>query len=217
MRLDWGSPKISLGEFHSYLQTMLGDKFNGLMESEGYLYIETSAPITGDEEASILDYYYILSNKSVNTAVTSQPDPAPFAVPTYRTKRNSTIELTVVPVGQSVDIDYYVTAERYAAGGTLLVENAVFGDYCIACVYDKDGVIPAPYRALMCENHPIVATYIEKEWVEVTINGISKHKIDTYPLNAKVTAGLYLRITYYAVNSGNDRRVAVNYYLTKKL
>ena len=167
-------------------------------------------PVTTPQEVTV-------KSGAISATISGPLDSNPFAIPSYRTKRNATSDLVTVPVGESANIDFLVTMERYAAGGTLLAENAVFGDYCIASVYDKDGVIPAPYRALMCENYPNVATYIEKEWVEVSSNSISKHKIDTYPLNAKVTAGLYLRITYFAVNSGSDRRVAVNYYLTKKL
>jgi hypothetical protein len=60
-RLDWGNPKISLGEFHSYLQTLLGEKFDGLVEDQSYLYIYTSTPLDGAEENSILEYVATLN------------------------------------------------------------------------------------------------------------------------------------------------------------
>jgi hypothetical protein len=61
-RLDWGSPKITLGEFHSYLGTLLGESFNGLIEEQSYLYIDTSSPLTGEQEAAILEYVYQLNS-----------------------------------------------------------------------------------------------------------------------------------------------------------
>jgi hypothetical protein len=151
--------------------------------------------------------------------IISQPsiEQLPFAQPTYRTKRNATSSLITVPVGGSASIDFQLTAERYVSGGMILAQGAEFGDYATASVYDKDGVIPAPYRAALCENHPIIAQYIEKEWIKVKNSDIAQHEINTYPLNAKISAGLYLRITYFATNAGSDRLIAVNYYLTKKL
>jgi hypothetical protein len=217
MRLDWGSPKIALGEFHSYLQTMLGDKFDGLVEEQGYLYINTFQPITGDEEAAILTYYYSLSSKPLNTAVVSQPDPTPFAQPTYRTKRNATDSVLEVEPNSDGEVQFKLLQERYVSGGCLLVYNAQPGDYVVAEVEDVDGIIPAPYRAALCENHPVVATYIEKEWVHANPDGLTTHEINTHPLNAKITAGLYLCLHYYAANSGQTRQIYINYYLTKKL
>lgn len=154
---------------------------------------------------------------SLSATLAAPVDSNPFAVPTYRTKRNATATLITIAPDSHEHIDFHLTAERYVAGGTLIVENGVFGDYAVAEIVDTDGVIPEPYRGVLCEAWPTVATYIEKEWIEVSGSTMSKHKIDTAPLNAKVTAGLYLRVTYYAVASGENRRVGVNYYLTKKL
>jgi hypothetical protein len=109
------------------------------------------------------------------------------------------------------------------SGGDLVIENAELGDYIVAQVEDLDGVIPSAYRAALCEAWPIVAKYINKSWVLVTTPGtiqagaITSHSIDTYPLNAKITAGLYLCIEYHAVSTGLTRRVGAAYHLTKKL
>jgi hypothetical protein len=143
-------------------------------------------------------------------------DSEPFALPTYRTKINCTPSIIEVSPDTSTDIDYYITQERYVTGGSLIVQNAVLGDYVTASVYDKDGVVPAPYRAALAEAWPIMGTYVEKMWVEVDSSN-SIMRIDTYPLNAKISAGLYLRLTYFAVGGTTARRVAINYKLTKKL
>ena len=136
----------------------------------------------------------------------------PFAKPTFRTKRNATTSIVSCALNTSTVIDFDLTEERYVAGGMLLIENYEFGDYVTAEVNDKNGVIPEAYRAALCEAHPTVAKYIEKEWVSG-----ANHSISTMPLNAKITAGLCLRVTYHATNSGSARNVLINYDLTKKL
>jgi hypothetical protein len=148
--------------------------------------------------------------------VSEMPDPKPFAAPDYRTKLDGTPSITNIPAGQTVALDYVLPEERYVSGGTLIVKNAEFGDYVTAEIRDVLGVIPAPYRAAICENWPVVATYIVKEWVEA-IGQTSVHQVDTYPLNAKINQGLVLRLTYTAANAGSTREAVVNYNLTKKL
>jgi hypothetical protein len=145
--------------------------------------------------------------------VTSLPEPQPFAVPSYRTKRTAVDNIAQCSAGQETTIDYRITEERYIHGGCLFGKNVELGDYVTADLMDLDGVIPEPYRPLLCENWPLIARYIEKEFVAPC----GQHVIDTYPLNAKITVGLYLRITYHAINIGQPREIAVNYYLTKKL
>ena len=78
-RLPWGNPKISLGEFHSYLETLLGGKFSGLIEEDSYLYIDTSDPLIGTEENAILDYVYTLNTQPAQVVVSSTP---PFGAKT---------------------------------------------------------------------------------------------------------------------------------------
>jgi hypothetical protein len=79
---------------------------------------------------------------------------------------------------------------------------------------DVSSLIPEAYRAALCENWPVVAKYINKHWVNP---GKPGQVIDTYPLNARITAGLALRITYTASNAGSSRKVGINYFLSKKL
>ena len=208
---------------------------------ESYLYINQEIPvgfsIMTEEEITLLksnnqaSYDAWLAPKMTaapipapnNVAIISMPAPEPFAVPTFRTKRNAIANIVSVNAGTSAYIDFILPAERYISGGTIMAENAELGDYVIATVEDSNGLIPEIYRAILCEAYPIASTYIEKEFIEVTtpgsiVNGsITVHDVSTYPLNAKITQGLCLRITYYAANSGLTRRIGVNYHLTKKL
>ena len=156
------------------------------------------------------------ANKKLGVEITKQVDPPPFAQPTYRTKLNATPSILTIAPGNDSDVQYQLTQDRYVTGGSITVKNAQIGDYIVAEVEDVDGVIPVPYRTALCEAWPVVATYIEKQWIEVE-GEYSVMKISTYPLNAKISAGLYLCMHYYATSVGVDREIAVNYHLTKKL
>jgi len=141
----------------------------------------------------------------------------PFAEPLYRSKFTAIPSIASVSINTSENIDYEVPNERYVYGGQIIVENAELGDYIEALIYDKDSVIPSAYRSELCEDWPKVATYIEKQFLPINSEGISVADINTYPLNAKITAGLYMRVVYHAVNEGSQRKVGVNYLMTKKL
>lgn len=147
--------------------------------------------------------------------ITSQPDPVPFAQPTYRTKRDASDWVECLE-NVVTDLDFLLTSERYVSGGDLIFKDAKEGDYITASVYDAGSVIPSPYRAALCEAWPIVATYIVKMYL-MPVTGYSKFTIDTYPLNAKISAGLYLRVSYHATADAGTRKMVVNYHLTKKL
>jgi len=179
---------------------------------------------TGSDQTDFETNYKSYANKPVVDAVeiTKQAEPQPFAVPTYRTKMNATSGTVTVAPGTDSDIQFLMSAERYVTGGSIVVQNAQMGDYIVAEVEDNDGVIPSPYRTALCEAWPIVSTYIEKRFIEIngdtTIDGnTTTMKINTYPLTAKIPAGIYLCVHYYAVNSGYNRVLAINYDLTKKL
>lgn len=151
-----------------------------------------------------------------SVALSVLPEPQPFAQPTYRTKRDATPTWMDCPEGADTALDFLMTQERYVSGGDMLIKDAKEGDWISAEVMDVNGVIPAPYRAALCEAHPIVASYIVRMWIEPK-DGHKMFTIDTYPLNAKISAGLYLRITYHASAIAGTRKIAVNYHLTKKL
>lgn len=157
--------------------------------------------------------------------VISQAESEPFAKPSFRTKRGATASKIVCSVSGSVAIDYDLQEERYVVGGGILVVNPEPGDFFTAEVMDNIGSIPdAPlngvsgvtYREALCEDWPIVARYVEKEWIPAISDKVY-HEINTYPLNAKITANLDLRVTYHATNKGVDRDIYVNYNLSKRL
>jgi hypothetical protein len=151
-----------------------------------------------------------------SVAIISQPDPVPFAQPTYRTKRDGSAAWKTCAENTTTNDDFLLSAERYVSGGDIFYKDAKEGDYLTAEVRDIDGVIPEAYRAALCEAHPTVATYVVKAWV-LPITGYGKISVDTYPLNAKISAGLYLRVSYHATSEAGDRKMVVNYHLTKKL
>lgn len=148
--------------------------------------------------------------------VSSLPEPQPFAQPTYRTKRDATASWVDCLENADTPIDFTMAQERYVSGGDIIIKDAKEGDWISAEVMDTLGVIPAPYRAALCEAHPVVASYIPKMWIEPK-EGYKMFSIDTYPLNAKISAGLVLRITYHSSAIAGTRKIAVNYHLTKKL
>lgn len=152
-------------------------------------------------------------------SVTVQESP-PFAKPDYRTKFSKTAAIENAPKNDSTNIDFQLTKELYIFGGEGVVKNAEYGDYITAEIYDKDSVIPEAYRASLCEDWPTVAEYADL-WIMVTDlpsnNPFTKIHMNTYPLIAKISAGLYLRITYHAIDAGETRQIAMNYFLDKKL
>lgn len=160
---------------------------------------------------------YLKDNIAQEVIITKQAEQHPFATPDYRTKRDATVAIESIPINDNKSIDFQLISEKYVSGGKMIIKNAEFGDYCTAEVHDTDSVIPVAYRAALCENWPTVSTYIIKEWIESTNNSLCKHTINTKPLNARITAGLYLRVTYYAINVGVTREVLINYDLTERL
>lgn len=139
---------------------------------------------------------------------------APFSAPTFRTKRDATPGLITLQENATESVDYTLTEERYVHGGEIVYTGIKIGDWISASIVDDNGVIPAPYRAILCEAWPIVATYIYKHYVP---EGSGYQSIQTYPLNAKITEGLKLRVTVNTCSTIGERKIGMNYYLTKKL
>ena len=161
-------------------------------------------------------------------SITEQP---PFAKPDFRTKMDSTTaweSFDETVAGGSKILDFELLEEKYVTGGEIIFKDAKEGDYISAEVYDTNSTIPdieyppaAPltYRQALCEAWPSVSKYVLKRWIKPTeAGGYGVMAIDTYPLNAKITAGLFLRVTYHVNASvAGTRKVAINYNLTKKL
>jgi len=95
-------------------------------------------------------------------------------------------------------------------------EIEVTGDWISAEVNDKDGVIPEIYRDALTENYPTVSQYVIR--ANMSPDSSSKiYTLNTYPLNAKLTPGLYLMIKYHASSEIGTRSFVSNYYLSEKL
>lgn len=163
-----------------------------------------------------LDWLKSNSNEPKDVTITSQPDPIAFAQPTHRTKRNGDAAWTTASADSTTHSDYLITEERYVTGGGIILKNVKQGDYLKAEVRDIDGVIPEAYRSALCESHPTVAEYVIKRWLKPD-DGYQEIIVDTYPLNAKISAGLYLRVSLVTSAEAGDREFVVNYHLTKKL
>ena len=154
-----------------------------------------------------------LAQKIADVYVKATP---PFAQPDYRTKRDATTGWISCASNDTQEIDFQLSEERYVTGGEIIFSGTKKGDYITAEVADPGNLIPEAYRSALCESHPTVARYIVKKWIKPT-DGFDSFTIDTYPLNAKISAGLVLRVTFHASAAEGTRELAVNYHLTKKL
>lgn len=208
-------------EPNQYYQIQLSEEYNWANDSKVLSDIGSGNLIINDGTSDIIEISdainFLKDLIPIDAKIISQVDPPPFAEPTFRTKINATSSIKIVPIGETTTVDFQLTQERYVSGGCIIVKNSEFGDYLTAEVYDKDGIIPEAYRSALCENWPCVSKYIEKQWLKVCGLANCIHEIDTRPLNAKINAGLYLRVTYYPTNSGSNREILINYNLTKKL
>lgn len=140
----------------------------------------------------------------------------PFAKPDYRTKRDGASTWVDVIENAVAQVDYQLTEERYVSGGECIVVGAKKGDWISAEVVDANGLIPEAYRASLCEAWPVVAEYVIKANLVPNENA-KEYILNTYPLNAKISAGLVLRIKYHASSEVGTRSFVSNYYLTKKI
>jgi len=212
---------IDSGEYYTIQNEIERQKLASDEKLNTHIWSDPSKVIIsdGDDDLDNINGDSWLKGNYVETVVTEQPEPAPFAQPTYRTKHDATTTLIDIAKDSSGNIDFALSAERYVSGGKMIIKNAEMGDYITACVYDYNSVIPEAYRTALCENWPIVSEYVTKRWIEIVdSNSIyTVQEIDTRPLNAKITAGLYLRISYHATAEGTARKIGVNYDLTTKL
>lgn len=226
IELTWTQFKTAVGTSKSRVRWTDRDLFYSIIFTDDRS-DEFSTSIMKDSGSDQTDFETNYKNSanipSLGLDIKTMPEATPFAQPTYRTKRTAIDDLISCEPDSVVDIDFKLLSEKYVSGGDIIVENAEIGDYIVASIEDVDSLIPSPYRTALCEEWPIIAKYIEKQFVLVRTPGtiqagsISSFSIDAYPLNAKIPAGFYLCIEYYAVNSGLTRRIGINYHLTKKL
>lgn len=153
---------------------------------------------------------WLQSNPDIS--VVRMPAPSPFSEPSFCVKRDAISSIATVSKNSSLNIDFKMLHTRFTHGGVLFGENIMLGDYVSACIIDLDGIIPEFMRGQFVD-YPIVTTYVVKEFIKP----VGCHEINTYPMGGEVGQGLYLRITYNATDSGEDRKIAINYYLAEKL
>jgi hypothetical protein len=175
---------------------------------EGYAAIGDGDKFFSD----IIEAVQWLKNETIKTVVSQTPA---FPAPDYCLKHNA-IAATECEPNESVNCDYCVSSERYIFGGEGLIENAEVGDYFTACIYDKDSVLPEEMRSEV-EDWPIVSTYVEKQWIMTSKVDHARLVCHCPLLAAKISGGLYVRITYTAANSGTTRKILSNLFLAKKL
>jgi len=168
------------------------------------------------DEGSVGQLLDSTTTNPLRVSNTNPIDSNPFAVPSHRTKRNATDSISHVSPNSCTNIDFKMIDERFVSGGELIIKNGQFGDYITAEVVDLLGIIPAPYRPVLCENYPTVARYVEKAWLPID-GEVTTYCLNTMPLTAKISQNLYLRVTYCATEEGVERQVVMNYHLTKKL
>lgn len=175
------------------------------------------APLSESESSTL--------SSLVTAHINTPPDDAPVTQPVQiqsqpmvlvssdRTKRHASPSIITINPGESAESQFQLPEELYIQGGSIVTANAEVGDWITASVKDVDSIIPEAYRAALCENWPIVSTYVVKEWV----SGSNTRQMSTAPFSSKVAAGLYMCMTYHATNEGVARKLGCNYSFVKKL
>jgi len=188
--------EFSVGEIYTIQETVRkswasSDEVISKIASEDFQIHDGNGAVSGISE----QLNWLKSYLPHTTEIEKQP---PFAEPLYRTKRSKTSEVLLVPPGATRSVDFILPSDLYVSGGCLIVKNGEFKDWVKASVYDYYSGIPEAYRSALCEDWPTVAEYIPGEWLKYLGEMYTTHDIDTYPLNAKITTGLSLRVTYTA-------------------
>lgn len=219
-QLDWNETKTFISESGAEFKFLEKERDYYIHAKSGWFevkcFIKKTEP-KNSEQIDFEDNYKSLASKKPSSLVVVS-EQTPFAKPDYRTKFDALPQWYIITPSENKVLDFQLTEERYVTGGEIIFKNAKEGDYITAEVYDTNSVIPEAYRASLCEAWPSVAKYIPKKWIVPTeVDKYSSFVIDTYPLNAKISAGLYLRVTYHASAETGDRKCTINYNLTKKL
>ena len=178
--------------------------------------IEKKNPKSEDQIDFETNYKNLPDTNAKYNSVVEVSDSAPFARPDFKTRRDGDSAWREVEADSINTSEYKLLNERYVSGGECIVIGAKKGDWISAEVNDKDGVIPEIYRDALTENYPTVSQYVIR--ANMSPDSSSKiYTLNTYPLNAKLTPGLYLMIKYHASSEIGTRSFVSNYYLSEKL
>lgn len=107
--------------------------------------------------------------------------------------------------GETINIDYKLTEERYINGIRLILDGQVFGDHLDFEIVDVDNIIGY--------GPGVVLDQFGTDWYVNPDMACQGDILIDYP--AKVIAGLYIRIVYHSVGT-EDVGVKANLYLHKK-
>jgi len=124
------------------------------------------------------------------------------------TNVNSAVEgvFSTATANASTNIDLYISDDCFLIGGSLLTNQAAFGDYAKFQVVDVDNTLGLGANLVLGE-------YI-KSWYMRSDVQLQLNETVVYP--AKIKAGLYLRVVYVSTGQ-NNVSVAINYRLHKAL
>lgn len=109
-------------------------------------------------------------------------------------------------LGQTTNIDYLVSEERYINGAQLILQNQVFGDKVNFEIVDVDDILGLGAGT-------VLDTFAEDWFIDSSNMNQQIIKIE-YP--AKILAGLYVRVKYTSTGASNVD-VRCNLLLHKKI
>lgn len=107
--------------------------------------------------------------------------------------------------GQTTNIDYKITEERYINGTQVMLLNSTFGDTIKFQVVDKDNILGYGAGAVLDE--------FASSWNVTSDEQDQGVYVLSYP--AKIIANLYIRLVYISIGE-SDVSVRVNLFLHKK-
>ena len=114
--------------------------------------------------------------------------------------------------GEVTSFDFLITASKiYLNGAYAFGKNIEYGDWVEMSVYDKDGIIPEPYRVAF-PNYPVIKKWVKKWYVAPNVITNVQTSYAGNPVQ-----GLYLRMTYHSVGAENDVPFFINYLLHKAI
>lgn len=115
------------------------------------------------------------------------------------------VNLGTATAGQTTYLSTRINAERYSNGVQILLKNHVFGDCLDLEIVDVDNILGY--------GNNIVLDRFGDEWYVDPSTSLQSGTIVSYP--GRISAGLYIRVTYYSVGTV-DVQVLMNMLLHAK-
>jgi hypothetical protein len=102
-RIDWSNPKTTVAQIDEVIGATLGAIYDGLLVENGFVYVRTTEPMTGDQEELVKGIIYNLNNQPAQVSVQTQPPHSAFAAKTV-TANGTTKSLFKRFTGTSFDL-----------------------------------------------------------------------------------------------------------------